>query len=647
MIKDDQKNYIRSHAKNYLTVDESGKGFICPICGSGKGKHGTGITTKDGIHFTCWAGCFTNSDIIDIIGIEYSITDSKEKFDKAFEKFGLTTGNKEYRTEKDFYLRTKIKKNEKVDYTDFYNGAHKNLHKTNYLISRGIRNKALADRFNLGFAEEWRHSKAPDFVLATPRLIIPTSRYSYLARDTRSSIPEKEKRFAKQKEGKICSFFNIDILDSYKYPVFLVEGEIDALSVIEVGGEAIALGSIAYINKFLDTIKTKKSNKFIIVPDNDENKTGQKGAEKLKKGLEQIGYSCKLIELPKTEKTQKCKDVNDVLLADRQALELMVSDEISKYKEEQEIEKNLYMKTTSVLFNLQNFLDNIAYNVNTPCISTGFNKLDYALEGGLYEGLYIIGAISSLGKTTLVMQIADQIARMNEDILFFSLEMSIFELMAKSISRNTLDITRRNGGNTYNAKTTRGITTGKRYKNYSNEERTLIDNAIREYREYAKNIYIAEGIGDIGVSDIRKKIEKHCLITGKKPVVVIDYIQILAPFYERGTDKQNIDKSVLELKRISRDFKIPVIGISSFNRSNYKEAATMEAFKESGAIEYSSDVLIGLQFEGAGERNFDINEAKKKDPRDVELVILKNRNGPMGLKILYTYYPLFNYFEEK
>ena len=73
----------------------------------------------------------------------------------------------------------------------------------------------------------------------------------------------------------------------------------------------------------------------------------------------------------------------------------------------------------------------------------------------------------------------------------------------------------------------------------------------------------------------------------------------------------------------------------------------MEAFKESGTIEYSSDVLIGLQFEGAGERNFDINEAKKKDPRDVELVILKNRNGPMGLKIPYTYYPLFNYFEEK
>ena len=197
MTKDGQKNYIRNHAKDYFTVDENGKGFICPICESDKGKHGTGITTKDGIHFTCWAGCFTNSDIIDIIGIEYNIIDSKEKFDKAFEKFSLTMNNKEYRTEKDVYLKAKIKKNEKIDYTDFYNGTHKNLHKTNYFISRGIRNKTLADRFNLGFVEKWKHSKAPDFVSATPRLIVPTSKYSYLARDTRSSIPEKEKGFAK------------------------------------------------------------------------------------------------------------------------------------------------------------------------------------------------------------------------------------------------------------------------------------------------------------------------------------------------------------------------------------------------------------------------------------------------------------------
>ena len=63
--------------------------------------------------------------------------------------------------------------------------------------------------------------------------------------------------------------------------------------------------------------------------------------------------------------------------------------------------------------------------------------------------------------------------------------------------------------------------------------------------------------------------------------MIIDYVQILAPHDPRATDKQIIDRAVLELKRISRDFKTPVIGISSFNRMSYKNAVSMEAFKES------------------------------------------------------------------
>ena len=128
--------------------------------------------------------------------------------------------------------------------------------------------------------------------------------------------------------------------------------------------------------------------------------------------------------------------------------------------------------------------------------------------------------------------------------------------------------------------------------------------------------------------------------------MLIDYVQILAPAEIRATDKQNIDKAVLELKRISRDFKIPVIGISSFNRAGYKDAVTMEAFKESGAIEYSSDILIGLQLKGAGSKDFNLSEAIKRDPREVELVILKNRNGKTGEIVSFEYYPLFNYFKE-
>ena len=153
-------------------------------------------------------------------------------------------------------------------------------------------------------------------------------------------------------------------------------------------------------------------------------------------------------------------------------------------------------------------------------------------------------------------------------------------------------------------------------------------------------------MGDIGVNEIKETIEKHIKITGKKPVVVIDYIQILAPIDIKASDKQNMDKTVLELKRMTRDFKISIIGISALNRASYKDAIGMDAFKESGAIEYGSDVLIGLQLKGAGEKSFNVDEAKARNPRQIELVILKNRNGATGKKLDYEYYPLFNYFNE-
>ena len=111
------------------------------------------------------------------------------------------------------------------------------------------------------------------------------------------------------------------------------------------------------------------------------------------------------------------------------------------------------------------------------------------------------------------------------------------------------------------------------------------------------------------------------------------------------TDKQNTDHAVKVLKQLARDESIAILAISSLNRANYLEKISMQAFKESGAIEYSSDVLLGMQLKGMGSSDFDVNEAKRKDPREVELHFLKNRNGVMSKPILYNYYPAFNYYK--
>ena len=96
----------------------------------------------------------------------------------------------------------------------------------------------------------------------------------------------------------------------------------------------------------------------------------------------------------------------------------------------------------------------------------------------------------------------------------------------------------------------------------------------------------------------------------------------------------------------SRDFDLPVLAISSFNRENYRSAVSMEAFKESGAVEYSSDVLFGLQLAGAGGANFDANDAKQRSPRELELVMLKNRNGIPYARLPLSYDAKYNYFTE-
>lgn len=660
MERQDAREQLKGYLRNYVeSVTQKSKGanlYVCPLCGSGTGKSGTGaFSIKNGTSWKCFS-CNAGGDIFDLYGAINGTADHNEQLKGLSELYGIQVASYRSTAQEDFspeyqnhakseqYTHNSIHTSvytqadppQQTDYTDFFLQAHKAVEQTDYWKRRGL-SKETVDRFKLGYVAEWRHPKAPK-APTSPRLIIPTSPYSYLARDTRETIPEEQRAYSKSKVGSI-QLFNKKALQTATKPIFIVEGELDALSIIEVGGEAVALGTTTKSKALIELLKAQApSQALIIALDNDE--AGQRASRELTEGLQGLNIPCYSFN-----PCGQYKDANEALQRGREALTIAVEEAEHLQDEEAQAQKEAYLKNSTAHY-LQSFVNGIADSVDTPYIPTGFKKLDSVLDGGLYEGLYIVGAISSLGKTTIITQIADQIAQAGTDVLIFSLEMARAEIMAKSISRHTLQSVLATGGDIRNAKTARGITTGKRYIDYSQTERDLINSSIMEYSKYAQNIYISEGVGDIGAEQIRETVQKHILFTGKTPVVIIDYLQILAPYSERATDKQNTDKAVMELKRISRDYKTPVIGISSFNRANYKEAVTMEAFKESGAIEYSSDILIGLQLKGAGKKDFDANEAKRKDPREIELVILKNRNGRTGDSLSFNFYPLFNYFEE-
>lgn len=673
MDRETARENIRARLKEYVErVTErssraGGNMYICPLCGSGSGSHGTGAFSITGDKWKCFS-CGKGGDIFDLIGELEHTADYNQQLQSAAAVFNITIDSGRTSAKQDFspirpiegfrtdYSKAAVPSTEQQeqpqDYSAFITECALNIDQTDY--HRGLTLDTL-HRFNVGFCWSWKHPKAPQKAPHTPRLIIPTSSESYIARDTRADVPPEQRDYTKQKVGKL-HIFNYSALYAAVQPIYIVEGEIDALSIIDAGGEAVGLGTTTMIGRLLSLLEKKApAQPLIIALDNDG--AGEKAAAELINGIKnpdgtQRQKGLQALEIPffRCNIAGHYKDANEALQADRAAFIAAVKQGVTECIEHQtaaaQEEKERYLATSAYAY-IQKFIDGIADSVNTPYIPTGFNKLDSVFDGGLYEGLYIVGAISSLGKTTLITQIADQIAQSGTDVLIFSLEMARTEIMSKSISRHTLQSVLSTGGNIQNAKTARGITTGKKYERYSLTERELINNAIRSYGEYAGRIYISEGIGDIGAAEIRAAVQKHISFTGNTPVVVIDYLQILAPADVRATDKQNTDKAVMELKRISRDFKLPILGISSFNRENYSNAVTMAAFKESGAIEYSSDVLIGLQLKGAGDKKFDATEAKRKNPREIELVILKNRNGRAGDTINYSYYPMFNYFKEE
>ena len=418
------------------------------------------------------------------------------------------------------------------------------------------------------------------------------------------------------KEGK-THIFNIAALKTAQKPIIVVEGELDAISIIQSGGDAVALGSVAMTDRFiLEVEKSQPKQPLIIAFDNDE--SGRKAIEKIKAKKIELAERAIKIYFPDVKTLFKgCKDANELL--QKNEFELMaVVDECNNYEEYERQAALLQLQKDSVTNAKTIFDESIEQSKTGSFIPTGFNNLDSLLEGGLYSGLYIVGAISSLGKTTLCLQIGDQIAKTGNDVLIFSLEMSKLELMAKSISRITSILDIEQSKSNTNAKTTRGILTGSRYQRYNAMELELIKKAKDIYfSEYAKHLYIYEGMGNIGVEQVKNRVESFKRITGKAPTVIIDYLQILAPAPENKfmTDKQNTDFNVMQLKRISRDYNTAVIGISSFNRENYTAPVNMASFKESGAIEYSSDVLIGLQYKA-------MNDLPKQE-KDVKIKALE------------------------
>lgn len=305
-------------------------------------------------------------------------------------------------------------------------------------------------------------------------------------------------------------------------------------------------------------------------------------------------------------------------------------------------------------------------------IPTGWRALDDILGGGLFPGLYALGAQSSFGKTTFAEQLAVRLSETGHDVLFFSLEMARYELIARGISRLTAclecgkkgyttvasAVNEKNKHPLQNARTAVDMINPQTFLHLNHDQQQLVTEAAALYRERTRHLWIIAEDEDgqhtrLNVEAINRRVEEHNAITGAYPVVFVDYLQIIAGS-DQKTDKANMDDIITRLRKMSRG-KYPVVVVSSFNRNNYYTEASMAAFKESGSIEYSADVLLALEPRNMNDNTTPTATAKNKDAvKDttnmetwpVQLSVLKNRLGRRDVAVNFDYTAKFNIYEE-
>lgn len=609
---------LKPYFENYLMNQgfDVRRGGACPVCGGGHKTPCFHYNNTD--HrvkcFSCnWGGDF----------IDYLQETEKLSKNEAIEKIKSLVPE----LDKIPVKKNPVKENgESQDFTSFYLECADRADQCDYLQRRGI-SVDLQKRFLIGYCPDWKHPNAGPNVTGTPRVIIPSAFGSYLARDVRSDLPDHLKQYSKMKVGPV-HIFNKKILGSDVKTIFIVEGEIDALSVIEVGGQAVGLGSKSNIRKLLEELDTNEK-KFIILPDNDENGGGLKSAEDLKTELDGRGLVSMIKKFP-----DMIHDANDFLVRDRQGLQNFIR---SAEKEVESLVAGAEFTEAYTINSIDSFLEEVRSGENNG-IPTGFKQVDKALDGGIFPGLFIIGAESSLGKSTIVLNMAEQLAENGTDVIYFSLEMSKRELIARGISRQTFILN--NMKDCVLNRTTKQILKG---------DPDEYSDAVEEYKKIAKNLVIYEDQSGIDINDLKAYVENHVKFTGKPPVVILDYLQLIAPIGANDTDKMKMDYTVKGLKQLSQKLNIPVIAISSINREGYGTRVSMKDFKESGAIEFSSDVLLGLNLTVTmtGKPSAEaIDGALNAVPRKMTLEILKNRNGERNKKIPFKYFSGFNCFVE-
>lgn len=204
-------------------------------------------------------------------------------------------------------------------------------------------------------------------------------------------------------------------------------------------------------------------------------------------------------------------------------------------------------------------------------ISTGYQSIDEKIEGFRNSELVILGGRPGSGKTTLAMNIAFNVSRKRKNVLFFSLEMSRFELHKRLVSSIT------------ELKPFPGMST-QSFEKMMNTSRKVVSELPLKVEDKA----------GLTIEEIYNRCEKAKKL-GRLDMVVIDHLSILKSTKQFKSRYEEVSDISRQLKILAKDFDIPVLCLCQLNRAvegRDLKMPTMADLRDSGSIEQDADLIM-------------------------------------------------------
>ncbi|MDA3967149.1 MULTISPECIES: replicative DNA helicase [Helicobacter] len=284
-------------------------------------------------------------------------------------------------------------------------------------------------------------------------------------------------------------------------------------------------------------------------------------------------------------------------------------------------------------------------NLTLIGIDTGFRDLNKQTTGFGEGDLIIVAARPAMGKTTLVLNMAQRALDTGKGVAFFSLEMPSEQLMLRMLAAKT-KISLQN----------------LRIGDLQDGELSMLSKAADEM---SKAPLFIDDNSSLTINDLKSKLKRLKTKHPEVSIAIVDYLQLMISSDNKDRHQQVSDIS-RGLKTLARELKMPIIALSQLNRSLESRSdrrPMLSDLRESGAIEQDADIILfvyreavykakdakereeALKKAGEFEKAKAVQQEQIQDNEEAEIIIGKQRNGPTGT-IKLQFHKRFSKFED-